>query len=113
MKHKYVSLNESVSNYKEQSPSKANSSSATQEIPHILWNLKIQYHVHSSLALVHIQTKQPFLFFMVHLNINSLYAYLFPVVCGFFPPCFSFKFCMNLISFPLMPHAPLIASSLI
>ena len=32
----------------EQSPSEANRSSASQEILHILWNLKIHHHAHKS-----------------------------------------------------------------
>jgi len=35
------------------SPSwEANSQSASQEIPHLLWNIKVHYHVHDSLLLV-------------------------------------------------------------
>jgi hypothetical protein len=37
----------------EQIPSwKANSHSASQEIPHLLWDLKVHYHVHEGLLAV-------------------------------------------------------------
>jgi hypothetical protein len=42
-----------ITNSVEQCPSwEANIHSASQEISHILWTLKIQYHVHKSLQLV-------------------------------------------------------------
>jgi hypothetical protein len=33
----------------------ANRFSATQEIPHILWNLKVHYHIHKCLPPIPIQ----------------------------------------------------------
>ena len=37
-----------VTNYIVQTPWKASSSSASQEIPHILWNPSVHYHLHNS-----------------------------------------------------------------
>jgi hypothetical protein len=43
----------------EQSPSlEANSNSASQEIPSLLWNPKVHYHVHKISPLVEVKSKQ-------------------------------------------------------
>jgi hypothetical protein len=41
-------------NFMQQSPRQVNCFSASQEIPHILWDLAFRYGVHKSLPLVHI-----------------------------------------------------------
>jgi hypothetical protein len=93
----------------EQSPWEANRSSANQEIPHILLNLKFHYHTHNSPPLVPILSQintvhtLPSYFSKIHFNIilpptpilpsillpsgflsNTLQAFLFspmPVIC--------------------------------
>jgi hypothetical protein len=56
--------------------SEANSSSDSQEIPRLLWNLKVHYRVHKSLPTVLVSTQN-----------NSAHT---------FPP-FYFKFYFNII----------------
>jgi hypothetical protein len=40
-----------ITNFMEQSSLGSNSHSDSQQMPHILWNLKAHYHVHRSLPL--------------------------------------------------------------
>jgi hypothetical protein len=52
-----------------QSPEEANNHTTNQEIPHLLWNLKVQYYVCKSLLLVPILSQM-----------NPVHT---------FPPCFA------------------------
>ena len=59
------------SNWTQQSHSEANSSSASQEIPSILWNPKIQYCIHNSppLSQVNAVLASPSPILKIHFNI--------------------------------------------
>ena len=92
------------------SPSwRANSSTACQEIPHILWNPKVQYCIYKRLPPVPVQSHiDP-----VHashcislrsiLVLSSIFGHVFPVVS--FPQASPPKLCMHLSS-PYTCHMP-------
>ena len=80
------------------SPSEANSSSPNQEIPQILWNLKIHDRVHNSvpLALTLSQINPVhsvrFYFFKTHFNIILPYTPWFPTRYSFpIKPPYTFR----------------------
>jgi hypothetical protein len=56
---------------KQRLSSEANSYSATQKIPHLLWNLKVHSCVHNSLLLVPIQSQKHMKSYSL-LNLHSL-----------------------------------------
>ena len=99
----------------EQSPSsEANRFSASQEIPHILWNPKVHYHIQkcpppvlilSNIDSVHAPTCH---FLEIHLNI------ILPSMPGSFKWSLSLRIpppkpCIHLSSHTYVPHAPSIS----
>jgi hypothetical protein len=101
----------------EQSPSwEANSSSASEEIPHILWNLKAHYCCLSRTFVPVLSQMTPVhalkcCFFQLHLTIKLLCnAYIFQVVFFLqFPPVKSyihFSSVSHTYYIPCPPHSP-------
>jgi hypothetical protein len=86
-------------NSMEQSPCNTTSFSASQEIPHILWNVKVCCCVHKSCPCL-----DPYCF-SPH---TPIYACIIQVVS--FLPVLIQKSCMYLSCFPYMQHTPPISS---
>jgi hypothetical protein len=86
-----------VTHSMEQSPSlDANRPSTSQEIPHILWNLKVLYFIHKCPLLVHAPTSY---FLMIHLNI------ILPLMCGSSKLSLSLRFShQNPVYTSALPH---------
>jgi hypothetical protein len=66
-----------------------NSSSACQEIPFILWNLRVRYHVHRSLPHV---TSSSFILVSVLQQVHSIFQSEFSTECDLVLPFFFFCF---------------------
>ena len=94
-----------------QSPSwEANRSSASQEIPHILWNPKVHYRIHkcpppfptlNQIGPVHTRTSQ---FLMIHLIIIFPHTPFSPKIS--FPPDFPTKTLSTPVLFPICATCP-------
>ena len=104
--------------YMEQSPSgETNRSSASQQIPRILWNPNVHYRRHKCPPPVPILIQLdpvhtlPSPFLKIHLNIIPIYAWLSQVVS--FPHVSPPKPCIRLSSSLYVLHAPSILFSLL
>jgi hypothetical protein len=98
----------------EQSPWEASWFSAGQEVPHILWKLKVHYHIHTCLPPVRILSQidplytPPFHFLKIHFNI------ILPSLPGSSKWSCSFRYpppkpSIHLYSSPCVLYAPLIS----
>jgi len=102
-------------NFKHHSPSEANKSKARQEIPQVLWNLKVHYLVYNSptpvpvlsyINLVHIP---PSYFFKFHYNITL--PFMPKSRKWYFPSGFPIKTLQAFFSLLYTPHVPSFLSS--
>jgi hypothetical protein len=93
--------------YGEQSPCwEANSFSASQEIPHTVWNPKVHHRVHKSPPLVSILSQiSPVhsLFYFLNIHFNIILHLRLGLLGGLFPSGFP---TITLSPYPYVPHAP-------
>jgi hypothetical protein len=94
----------------------ANSHSASQEIPSLLWNPKVHYRVHKGPATGPIQSQKhavhTFPSYFLKNQSNTLSSHL--RLClprGFFPSGFPTKFLYAFLTPPIPAHIPLIQSN--
>jgi len=98
-----------VTNTMEQNaPWEANSSSASQEIPHILRKLKVHYHIYESPPLLPVMSQinpihAPSPISWKFIFLSPIYVWVIQVL--FFPQVFSLEPCMHLSSTLCVPHA--------
>jgi hypothetical protein len=113
-----LTLFQQLTNSMEQSTSwKADSSSAKQEMPHMLQNLEVQYHIHKSLPPVPILHQIN----LVHASPSNILKISFNITLPSTPRtdkcCLSLRFpyqnTMQLFSPPYVPHALLTSFFLI
>jgi hypothetical protein len=105
-------------NSMQQSPSwEANSHSASQEIPHLLWNPKVHYHVHKIPTLARILSQMNQVHNLPTISRRSIlilsYYLLRSLLSGLFPSGLSTRILYAFINIPCVLHDPPISYALI